>query len=79
MAYRYWCGECGYRTSWGSESLGAEQQSEHYARRHPGVPPGGQVEVNRKNPGKDTGTGGCCLGVLVIGFLLLVLPAACHR
>ncbi|MEE1782232.1 hypothetical protein PUR71_04720 [Streptomyces sp. SP17BM10] len=75
MAYRYWCGECGYRTPWLAEPRAEEQQIDHYTRRHPGVPPGGTVEVNRKSP---QGSSGCAalLGVLV---LLLVLAASCRR
>jgi hypothetical protein len=75
MAYRYWCGECGYRTPWLSESQGEELQIEHYIRRHPGVPPGGTVEVNRRNP--DGGHG--CLVLLGIVLLLLLVAASCHR
>ncbi|MGX4735395.1 hypothetical protein [Kitasatospora griseola] len=75
MAYRYWCGECSYRTPWLSESVGEEQQTDHYARKHPGIPPGGHVEVNRGNP--DGGSG--CLRIVAIALLLLVLAAACRR
>ncbi|MCX4729468.1 hypothetical protein [Streptomyces sp. NBC_01363] len=74
MAYRHWCGECGYKTGWLSESQSEEQQIEHYAKQHPGIPPGGSVEVNRKDP-DSLG----CLPVLGILFLLLILAASCQR
>jgi hypothetical protein len=77
MAYRYRCGECGFKTSWGTESQGQREQDSHYADRHPGLHPGGTVEVNGKNPAPEN-SGGClgCLAVLVLLFLLL---ASCHR
>ncbi|MFI1523655.1 hypothetical protein [Kitasatospora cineracea] len=77
MAYRYWCGECGYRTPWDSESRGEDLLIEHYDQRHPGIAPGGQTEVNRKDP--ESGDGCGCLGLLATAFLLLLLAAACHR
>ncbi|MFJ8622370.1 hypothetical protein ACIRD3_05935 [Kitasatospora sp. NPDC093550] len=76
MAYRYWCGECGYKTLWLTESDGAKRQIEHYERRHPGIPPGGQVEVNGRTAG---GGGGGCLALLALGVLLLLAAASCHR
>ncbi|MEV4615480.1 hypothetical protein AB0K43_23255 [Kitasatospora sp. NPDC049258] len=77
MAYRYRCGECGFKTSWGPESQGERAQIAHYAGRHPGLHPGGTVETNTKNPDG----GGClgCLGALAVLFLLFVLAAACGR
>jgi hypothetical protein len=74
MAYRFWCGECGFKTPWLSESQGAERQLSHYEKQHPGIPPGGHVEANRKNP-----EGGGCLQVLGIIVLLLIIAAACRR
>ncbi|MEV0537099.1 hypothetical protein [Kitasatospora sp. NPDC050463] len=74
MAYRYWCGECGFRTAWLSGSEGDRQQIEHYAKRHPGTPPGGHVEVGRI----PDGCCGCLL-VAAIALLLLVAAAACPR
>lgn len=74
VAYRFWCGECGYKSDWGSESQGERQQIEHYAARHPGTPPGGQVEVNRKDP-----EGGACLPVVLVAIVLLILLASCHH
>ena len=71
--YRYWCGECHYRTPWLTESEGADQQDRHYAQRHPGIVPGGRVEVRRSSGG---GTG--CLAVVGLLFLVLLLAATCQ-
>jgi hypothetical protein len=71
--HRYWCGECGYHTSWITESEGADRQIEHYARRHPDVEPGGWVEFR-----KDRGNGVGCLGIVGILFLLLLLASTCQ-
>ena len=72
--YRYWCGECHYRTPWLTESQGADQQLEHYVRRHPGIEPGGRVEVR-------TGSGGGvgCLALVGLLFLVLLLAATCQQ
>ncbi|MEY9878266.1 hypothetical protein ABH931_007793 [Streptacidiphilus sp. MAP12-33] len=75
MAYRYWCGECGFRTPWLSRSQGERKQLDHYAARHPGIEPGGHVEANRKNP--DGGVG--CLPAMAVVVLLLLVAAAWHR
>jgi hypothetical protein len=75
MAYRYRCGECGFKTSWGTESQGEREQIAHYTHRHPGLLPGGTVEANTKNP--EGGIG--CLGLLAVLFLLFVLAVACNR
>ncbi|AUG79443.1 hypothetical protein CFP65_4717 [Kitasatospora sp. MMS16-BH015] len=75
MAYRYWCGECGFKTAWSTESQGERQQIEHYRKQHPGLVPGGQVEVNHRSPSGAPG----CLQLLGLLVLLLVLAAACHR
>jgi hypothetical protein len=75
MAYRYRCGECGFKTSWGTESQGEQQQIAHYTNRHPGLAPGGQVETNTKNPGGGNG----CFTFIVIAILLLFLASTCHR
>jgi len=74
MVYRYWCGECGFKTSWGTESRGEQRQIEHYANRHPTIDPGGSVEA-RKNPSCSSG----CLTFIAIAILLLLLAAACQR
>jgi hypothetical protein len=75
MAYRYRCGECGYKTSWGTESQGEQQQIAHYANRHPGLPVGGQVEANTKNPSGGSG----CLTFVLIAVLLLLLASSCSH
>lgn len=75
MAYRYWCGECGFKTPWLSQAQGEQQQIEHYARRHPGIPPGGHVEANRRRPNGGHG----CLPLMVIAVLLLILAAVRRR
>jgi hypothetical protein len=75
MAYRYWCGECGFKTGWLAESQGAQQQVEHYLQRHPGIPPGGHMEINQRTPGGGNG----CLQAIGILVLLLFLAVACRR
>lgn len=69
MAYRHWCGECGFKTAWLSEPRGKEMQFQHYIKRHPGVPPGGSVEIHRGRHGGIL----CCLAVVGLLFLLLIL------
>ncbi|MEU2872397.1 hypothetical protein ABZ769_24815 [Streptomyces olivoreticuli] len=78
MAYRFWCGECGYKTHWTSESEGAAQQLAHYIKRHPTIEPGGHVQVNHKNPAGGAGCVGAAMLLLFL-FLLLVLLASCHH
>ncbi|MEV5259325.1 MULTISPECIES: hypothetical protein [Streptomyces] len=75
MAYRYWCGECTAKTSWLDESRAEQQQIDHYTRKHPGIPPGGHVEVHRGNPQGGLG----CLPFLGITIVLLVIAASCRR
>ncbi|WP_335937548.1 hypothetical protein [Streptomyces sp. PTD5-9] len=75
MAYRFWCGECGFKTPWVSESEGEQRQVDHYTRNHPGIPPGGHVEANRKNPE----SGGGCFAVIGIIVLVLMIAASCGR
>ncbi|RRQ72663.1 hypothetical protein CQW39_31625 [Streptomyces griseofuscus] len=48
MADSYRCGECGHRTSWGSESEGQRAIEKHYRHDHPAVVPGGMVEFRRR-------------------------------
>ncbi|MFJ9953483.1 hypothetical protein [Kitasatospora sp. NPDC091207] len=74
VAYRYWCGECSYRTPWLGESDGERQQIAHYAKRHPGTPPGGHVEVARS---LDVGCG--CLQLAAIVLLVVIVAAVCAR
>ncbi|WP_354644636.1 hypothetical protein [Kitasatospora camelliae] len=76
MVYRYWCGECGFKTAWLGESQGEQQQVEHYAKQHPGIPPGGQVETRRRGP---DGGGGCTALAVGIVLLLLILAAVVRR
>jgi hypothetical protein len=71
--YRYWCGECHYRTSWLTESQGADQQDRHYAQRHPGLVAGGRVEVRR-----DSGSGLGCLALVGLLFVVLLFATTCH-
>ncbi|AUY52847.1 hypothetical protein [Streptomyces sp. CB01881] len=75
MAYRHWCGECGYKTAWLPQPESEEQQIQHYAKHHPGIPPGGSVEVNRSDPNRGPG----CLPALGFVVLLLILAASCRR
>lgn len=75
MAYRHWCGECGYKTAWLPRAESEQQQILHYAKQHPGIPPGGSVEAGRRGPGGGPG----CLPVLGIAVLLLILAASCRR
>ncbi|MEE1767420.1 hypothetical protein PUR34_04310 [Streptomyces sp. JV185] len=75
MAYRFWCGECGFKTQWLAESEGAQRQLDHYVKQHPGIPAGGHVEANRKNPNGGIGF----LQAAGIIVLLLIIAAACRR
>ncbi|MEU2673202.1 hypothetical protein ABZ622_30935 [Streptomyces sp. NPDC007164] len=75
MAYRFWCGECGFKTPWLAESRGAQRQLEHYLKQHPGIPAGGHVETNRKNPEGGFGF----LQVAGIALLLLIIVVSCRR
>ncbi|MFI9275613.1 hypothetical protein ACIGXM_33640 [Kitasatospora sp. NPDC052896] len=75
MAHRYWCGECGFKTPWLSRTQGEHQQIAHYAKRHPGVPPGGHVEFRRGNPDRRRG----CLHRTTTILLLLSFAVACHH
>ncbi|WP_329491082.1 hypothetical protein OG618_32030 [Kitasatospora sp. NBC_01246] len=70
VAYRYWCGECSSRTAWLGESEGERQQVEHYAKRHPGIPPGGQVEVGRR---LDAGRGWLAPAAAALVLLIVVV------
>ncbi|WP_418960472.1 hypothetical protein [Streptomyces tritici] len=74
MAFRYRCGECGFSTRWSTESEAEDLAIAHYADRHPGLLPGGSVEVNRKNPHSPG-----CLPVLGVAFFLFLIIASCQR
>ncbi|MEU8524816.1 MULTISPECIES: hypothetical protein [Streptomyces] len=78
MNYRYWCGECSFKTPWLRASEGERLQLEHYAGRHPGTPPGGQVEVRRGDPDGGCGRQGC-LALAAVALVLLVVAAAFLR
>ncbi|WP_433544328.1 hypothetical protein ACQPZG_03870 (plasmid) [Streptomyces sp. CA-294286] len=67
---RYWCGECTFKTPWLTEPEGLRRQIEHYAGRHPGTPPGGQVETRRRNPVRVRGR--LVWAVLWVGVVLTV-------
>ncbi|MET8847860.1 hypothetical protein [Amycolatopsis sp. NPDC004625] len=71
--YRYWCGECSYRTPWQTESQGAATQAGHYARRHGRTLPGGRVEVRAKRT-----EGGGCVWLVALLFLVLLLASTCR-
>ncbi|WP_020659459.1 hypothetical protein [Amycolatopsis benzoatilytica] len=72
--YRYWCGECSYRTAWVTESEVAGVREIHYASKHPGIVPGGRVESNH---GGKSGGGAGCLGLVGGLVLILVLASMC--
>jgi hypothetical protein len=72
--YRYWCGECSYRTPWLTESEGAAWQTRHYARRHVPTPPGGRVEVRAKRS-----EGGGCVWLVALLFLVLLVASTCRQ
>ncbi len=71
--FRHWCGECGHKTPWLTESQSIEQHENHYLCRHPGIEPGGGFEIRRTT---TRGRGGC-LPVIVAFFLLLWVAATC--
>lgn len=70
MAYRYRCGECGFRTSWTTRSEAEDRAVAHCTDRHPGLLPGSGFEVNTRNP-RAVG----CLLMLAVLFLLLIAPS----
>ncbi|MFE0641747.1 hypothetical protein ACFW2Y_09090 [Streptomyces sp. NPDC058877] len=74
MAYRYRCGDCRFATRWTTESEVEDISVAHYADRHPGLLPGGHIEINSKNPHSPG-----FLLILGIGFLLLLIIASCRR
>ncbi|MER7699731.1 MULTISPECIES: hypothetical protein [unclassified Streptomyces] len=75
--HRYWCGECSFKTPWRSEPEGQHQQIEHYALKHPGVPPGGQVEARRR--GSVRAHGRLLLAATAaVALALLAAMAACR-
>ncbi|MEV6260642.1 hypothetical protein AB0M42_07740 [Streptomyces sp. NPDC051784] len=74
MAHRYRCGECGFSTRWSTESEAGDLAAAHYADHHPGLPLGGIVQINEKNP-RTLG----CLPMIGIMLLLLLIIASCRR
>ncbi|MFD7033937.1 hypothetical protein ACFWAR_38515 [Streptomyces sp. NPDC059917] len=77
MNYRFWCGECGFKTAWGTESVAGRRHEDHYTARHPGLPLGGQVESAAEGPAAGGGLG--CAGMAIAVLLLLIIAAACVR
>ncbi|AUG75044.1 hypothetical protein CFP65_0058 [Kitasatospora sp. MMS16-BH015] len=75
MAYRYWCGECGFKTPWLTEPQGRQAQIDHYTRNHPDTPPGGDVERGHR---PSTAAAFTCAGLIGAAVLLVLLAAACH-
>ncbi|KIZ14842.1 hypothetical protein [Streptomyces natalensis] len=67
--FRNACGECGYTTPWLAESEAERRLVDHYARRHPHLPPGGAQQI--KGGGGGGGCGGC--GALALGLIVLVI------
>jgi len=67
--YRHRCGECGYRTAWGSESQGEQALGTHYGRRHPYLAPGGMVEFRKGSSGAGVG---CLIALGIVTLLLLI-------
>ncbi|MEU4847194.1 hypothetical protein [Streptomyces gilvosporeus] len=66
--FRNACGECRYTTPWLTESEAERRIVDHYARRHPHLPPGGAQQINGGGGG---GCGGC--GALALGLIVLVV------
>ncbi|MEU2134259.1 hypothetical protein [Streptomyces sp. NPDC018352] len=79
MVYRFWCGECGFKTPWLAESEGAQRQLDHYNKQHPGILAGGHVETKRRKPQGSRPSGLAFLQVAGILVLLLIIAAACRR
>ncbi|MET7643334.1 hypothetical protein ABZS83_06730 [Streptomyces sp. NPDC005426] len=75
MAFRFWCGECGFKTPWMGESQGAQRQLDHYVKQHPGIPAGGHVETDRRSPEGGFGF----LHMAGIGLLLLIVVVLFQR
>ncbi|MEU9143922.1 hypothetical protein [Streptomyces sp. NPDC048349] len=74
MANRFWCGECTFKTPWVDSPEGLRRQMEHYARKHPGMHPAGQVETRRRGP---VARKGCLL--LTAGALILLTVVTTWR
>lgn len=73
MRYRFWCGECGFRTPWGDEAEGRLELLRHCRRWHGGIAVGGHRETARgRAGGRAEGRGGRLVAVGVV-LLLVVL------
>lgn len=72
--HRYWCGECSFKTPWRRDPEGLRQQIGHYALKHPGVPPGGQVESRGRCSVRARGY----LLVAAVALVLLAAMAVCR-
>ncbi|MDI9889003.1 hypothetical protein QMZ92_32830 [Streptomyces sp. HNM0645] len=75
MAYRHRCGACGFTTRWTSRSEAEDLSVAHYADRHPGLVPGGIVEMNRRNPR----TIGYAAPLGLVFLVLFLIVASCLR
>ncbi|GAA2807605.1 hypothetical protein GCM10010441_35440 [Kitasatospora paracochleata] len=76
MKYRYWCGECGFKTPWGGDLEVRPVQLEHYRRRHDGIAPGGHREAGRRWSGGRRACLAAVYAVLVVLVVLVALVAA---
>lgn len=79
MVYRFWCGECGFKTPWLAESEGAQRQLDHYNKQHPGILAGGHVETGRRKAQGSRISTLACLQVAGMLALLLMIAAAFRR
>jgi hypothetical protein len=70
VRYRFWCGECGFRTPWGDEAEGRLALVRHCRRWHAGVAVGGQRERAR---GRTDGWGGCLPALCAVLLLVVAL------
>ncbi|MFE0777366.1 hypothetical protein [Streptomyces sp. NPDC058861] len=72
--HRYWCGECSFKTPWRRGPEGLHRQIEHYAAKHPGLPPGGQVETRGRSSARRYGR----LLLAAVALVLLAAVAVCR-
>lgn len=71
--FRNSCGECRYTTPWLPESEAEQRIVDHYAQRHPDLPPGGTQQLD-SGSGGGGGCGGC--GALALGLIVLFIIIA---
>ncbi|MGW3045806.1 hypothetical protein ACWC9T_38680 [Kitasatospora sp. NPDC001159] len=69
MRYRFWCGECGFKTPWAGQPEGRLELVRHCERRHAGHAPSGHIEAGRWWGGGRVG----CLMASGAGLLVLLL------